>query len=135
MLIDPNDPMMSAPAVPAGTLRRFTERLPELQALVSQALSIDARAGANGARPEQLGFILDLQPYIGLTLAAVYQFGIYGILAEEAADLARVCTGRGLDARFLVRMVQTWEIALHAALRTPDVSDLVRPLQWLESLV
>jgi hypothetical protein len=130
-----NGAFLSAPAVPAGILRHFAEQLPELEALVSTALTIDSRSDAHGVLAGQLDFILDAQRYFGQTLAAIYQFGLYDILLDETADLARSCAGRGLDAGFLRRMLRAWVIALHAALRTADIASLVQPLQRLEDQV
>ncbi|MCU0605957.1 MAG: cobalamin B12-binding domain-containing protein [Candidatus Edwardsbacteria bacterium] len=100
-----------------------------------EALAIDARASRDGAGAGRLDFILELQPYFGRTMAAVYQFGLQDVLLGEAADLARSFAGRGLDARFLRRMLQAWVIAIHATLRTPDAAELVAPLQWLAARI
>ena len=101
-------------------------------AMVRDAIRIGSNAAGIARSKEQFDFIQNAQGIFGKTLAAVFEFGLYGILTEELTWTARTFRGRELDSDVLSRMLKAWIVALHGTLRTPMVRELVRPFEWLD---
>lgn len=115
------------------TATLFRENLPALLTQVRDTLRIASNSQTPPLLSEkQLDFVQDAQSYFGKTLAAIFTFSLYDVLAQELFELAHAFRSRGLDPGFPVRMLKAWNIAIHCILPTAEANEVGRPLEWLE---
>jgi methanogenic corrinoid protein MtbC1 len=117
--------------ISASAVTEFAQAFPRLLVLVNEKLDLEARFARLRLSDEDLRLIRDAHTHLGGMVRAVYEFGLFGQMAEEFAWYVATLSSRGLPREYFRTSIESWIIAIHSAIRPPESAELARPLQWL----
>jgi len=138
------------PRPSARAAESFRRALPTMLALVGEKLALETGYAGPAAEPgpasgselagkpragedprHQTEFAEGVQRHFGATLSAIYELGLFGSLADEAAWYVSTLAWHGLSPEAIRRMIEAWSIAIYSAIKPPEADQLVAPIKWI----
>jgi methanogenic corrinoid protein MtbC1 len=113
----------------------FDKLYPRILALVEERLGLELGKRTPKYGPRQSEFLKDWGERFGETLKAVYSFGLFEQLNNEAAWLVSVLESRGLGREWAEKILESWTIALQGMVKPPEGDELAGPLVRALSLI
>jgi methanogenic corrinoid protein MtbC1 len=119
-----------APPAPAAA-RAFKEALPSLSILVYEKTVAEADYCDEHCPPEKLRVIKEAGEFLGGTLSASYELGLYEPLAEEFGWYASFLGNRGFAEEHVLDTVAAWVNGIYFKTEPPASEELSRPLKLI----
>jgi methanogenic corrinoid protein MtbC1 len=109
----------------------FRDKLDELLVAVDERLALDAAFQCADIECDQLGLSRHANREFGRLLAAVYEFGLFGRLADEARWFVSMLSRHGFGPGYFGRMLEAWSVAIVSNIRLDRARELAAPLDSL----
>jgi len=119
-----------SPATPAAA-RAFENALPSLSILVYDKTVAETEYCEKHCPPEKLRVIKEACEFLGGTLSASFELGVYEPLAEEFGWYASFLRNRGFEADHVRDAVAAWVDGIYFKIAPPASDELSRPLEIL----
>ncbi len=103
----------------------------ELLVAVDERLALDAEFHCAGIDCDQLGLSRHVNREFGRLLAAVYEFGLFDRLTDEARWFVSMLSRHGFGPGYFGRMLEAWSVAIVSSIRLACARELVAPLDSL----
>jgi MerR family transcriptional regulator, light-induced transcriptional regulator len=113
----------------------FRAKLAELLVAVDERLAVDAEFHCPGVDCDQLGLSRHVNHEFGRLLAAVYEFGLFERLTDEARWFVSMLTRHGFGPSYFGRMLEAWSVAIVSNIRLACARELAAPLDNLRGRV
>jgi len=120
-----------ASRVSAEATTEFRAKLDELLGAVDERLAVDAEFHCAGIDCDQLGLSRHVNREFGRLLAAVYEFGLFDRLTDEARWFVSMLTRHGFGPGYFSRMLEAWSVAIVSNIRLTYARELAAPLDNL----
>lgn len=116
--------------VSAKASEQFSEALPRLLSLVNDKFAIDTRILGKHSL-EDLNLFRNTHRHFGDMLRSVYEFGLQEQMLDEFAWYVSTLSSRGFGEEYFRKLIETWMIAIHSAIKPPESGELTRPLAYI----
>ena len=117
--------------VSAEATTEFRGKLDELLVAVDERLAVDVEFHCAGIDCDQLGLSRHVNREFGRLLAAVYDFGLFDRLTDEASWFVSMLTRHGFGPDYFGRMLEAWSVAIVSNIRLACARELAAPLDNL----
>ena len=117
--------------ISAEATTEFREKLDELLVAVDEHLALDAEFHCAGIDCDQLGLSRHVNREFGRLLAAVYEFGLFDRLTDEARWFVSMLSRHGFGPGYFGRMLEAWSVAIVSSIRLACARELAAPLDSL----
>jgi methanogenic corrinoid protein MtbC1 len=125
--------MASCVSVEATT--EFRTKLDELLVAVDERLAVDAEFHCQGIDCDQPGLSRHVNREFGRLLVAVYEFGLFDRLTDEARWFVSMLTRHGFGPGYFGRMLEAWSVAIVSNIRLAYARELAAPLDNLRGRI
>jgi methanogenic corrinoid protein MtbC1 len=118
-------------------VNHYAAAFPRIISVVEEKLAIDLDSGKRKGVSEASrdhDFIRSVSEHFGRSLEAVYRYGLWKGLVSEAIAMASGLASRQIGRRSTYIM-QAWVLAITSAVRSPEVYELINPLEVLRGRI
>jgi methanogenic corrinoid protein MtbC1 len=102
---------------------------------VDERLALDAEFRCPGIDCDQLGLSRHVNHEFGRLLVAVYEFGLFDRLADEARWFVSMLSRHGFGPGYFGRMLEAWSVAIVSTIKLAYARELAAPLDSLRGRV
>jgi methanogenic corrinoid protein MtbC1 len=114
-----------------GAVATFSAVFPKLLATVNEMFEVSVRFENGWAPVESSELMRDAHKNFGAMLRAIYEFGLYSVMAEEFAWYISALSSRAIGEPCFRKLIEAWLISIQSSVKPPESSELSVPLEWL----